>query len=80
MSYDVKFYGADGVMHWDMITLDEGEAFDLPTGARKAEIMEHYAPGSPFDQNHHRYHTPNGPNPLCGNCKWLNWSQPEDRL
>jgi hypothetical protein len=31
----------------------------------------------PFDENHHRYHTPAGPNPPCANCRYINFHQPE---
>ena len=30
----------------------------------------------PFDENHHRYHTPAGPNPECANCRYINFWQP----
>lgn len=30
----------------------------------------------PFDENHHRFHTPRGPNPECANCAYVNFSQP----
>jgi hypothetical protein len=40
--------------------------------------LELFAPvyEPPFDENHYRYHTPAGPNPVCPNCRWLNWRQP----
>lgn len=40
--------------------------------------LELYAPPEPpFNENHHRYHTPAGPNPACANCRWHNWHQEE---
>jgi hypothetical protein len=32
----------------------------------------------PFDENHHRYHTPRGPNPKCANCEYVGFHQPAE--
>jgi hypothetical protein len=55
-------------------------------GMTPAEIQEavdsvlelHAPPEPPFNENHYRYHTPNGPNPACPNCRWHNWQQTEE--
>jgi hypothetical protein len=39
---------------------------------------ESLVPEPPFSEEHYRHHTPAGPNPSCLNCRWLNWSQPDE--
>ena len=33
----------------------------------------------PFDENHHRYHTPARPLDSCANCLYMGWAEDEDR-
>lgn len=58
----------DGQDNWNSLQVgDDDPAWDA---------IEAEAPSEPpFDENHHRYHTPRGPNPACANCKYLHWSQ-----
>ena len=43
-----------------------------------AEDQAEPAEEPPFNEDHHRYHTPRGPNPKCANCAYVNFHQPDD--
>lgn len=41
--------------------------------AERGWVFEDVLDEPPFDENHHRYHTPNRPMENCAWCKYLNW-------
>lgn len=41
------------------------------------QVINYVPPEPPFDENHHRFHTPNSGLPSCANCVWLNWAEEE---
>lgn len=63
-------------------TIRDHDVADLtfhPTAVREclsewlAEEFAYGLPEPPFDENHHRYHTPNQPLEGCANCRYLGW-------
>jgi hypothetical protein len=50
---------------------------DIPEMVEQTRVDAELAEEPPFDENHHRYHTPAGPNPECANCRYINFHQPD---